>query len=241
MHREMQREKEVNGISLLRVIAVFMILMVHFGQSLPFPGFVHTPIVWCQHGVQLFFLISGFLIFKSLDRDSDVKRFYRKRILRIVPVSYAVILINIIAFAFILKSMPTDELHNGWLRYFLFLQTWLPAGSVDAWNNQSALWTTSAFAFFYLLAPLLYKLMKTYKRACVVVVASIAVSTIFTLLVGRLADSSVSFSDSLSYLSGKSPLAVLWVFLIGGLVFRLVSENKRGVHAICNCNMGVDI
>ena len=67
--------KQVNGISLLRVVAVCMILTVHFGQSLPFPAFLHTLIVWCQHGVQLFFLISGFLIFKSL------KKFKYKRIL----------------------------------------------------------------------------------------------------------------------------------------------------------------
>lgn len=215
MHKEMQREKELNGISLLRVITVCMILIVHFGQSLSFPAFIHMPIVWCQHGVQLFFLISGFLIFKSLDRDPDIKRFYKKRILRIIPVYYAVIIINIIVFSLIFKSMPTDELHIGWLRYFLFLQTWLPAGIVDAWNNKSALWTMSAFAFFYVLAPLLHKLMKSYKSACAAVVASISVSTVFTICVSRLALSNITFNDSLAYLSGKSPLAVLWIFLIG--------------------------
>lgn len=114
-------ERKINGISLLRVIAVCMILIVHFGQSLPFPEVLHTPIVWCQHGVQLFFMISGFLIFKSLDKNSDIKVFYRKRLLRIIPAYWTVIVLNILLFGIVLKTMPVDEFHIGWLRYFFFL------------------------------------------------------------------------------------------------------------------------
>ena len=38
----------LNGLSLLRVISVTMILLVHFGQSVPMPDFLHIPIVWCR-------------------------------------------------------------------------------------------------------------------------------------------------------------------------------------------------
>lgn len=220
-------EKKINGISLLRVTAVCMILVVHFGQSLPLPSILHTPIVWCQHGVQLFFLISGFLIFKSLDRNSDIKKFYIKRIFRIVPVYWAVVVINILLFSVVLKTMPTDELHLGWTRYFLFLQTFIPASSIDAWNNQSALWTMSAFAFFYLLAPLFHRVMNSYKKACVTVGVSLTISMLFTLIIRNTAEIS-AYSESLRYLSVKSPISVLWIFLVGGLLVQMLKEN-RGV------------
>ena len=224
-------KKEINGLSLIRVIAVLMVLTVHFGQSLPFPSVIHTPIVWCQHGVQLFFLLSGFLIFKSLNRNSDIKAFYKKRIIRIVPLYWFVILLNAVIFGMILKTMPKDNFHLGWLRYFLFLQTIIPSLDVGAWNNISALWTMSAFAWFYLLAPLFYKLMKNYKRACMTVVISLAIGTVFTMAVNQIAEHSI-YADSLRYISGKSPVAVMWIFLTGGLLVHVLKENREGVFLL---------
>lgn len=220
-------EKQINGISLLRVIAVCMILVVHFGQSLPMPQILHTTIVWCQHGVQLFFLISGFLIFKSLDRNSNIKIFYKKRLLRIIPSYWVIIVLNIFIFGIVLKTMPQDEFHIGWLRYFLFLQTFIPTSNVDAWNNLSALWTMSAFGFFYLLAPFFHKIMDTYKKACAMVLASIGIGTIFTHIMCQLAEKS-QYAESINYLSGKSPIAVMYVFLIGGLIYLNGKDNRGG-------------
>lgn len=220
-------EKKANGLSLLRVIAMCMILVVHFGQSLPFPSVLHTPIVFCQHGVQLFFLISGFLIFKSLDRNPNVKEFYLKRFFRIVPVYWAVVLLNFVIFNVVLKVMPEDEFHLGWIRYFLFIQTFVPTKSVEAWNNLSALWTMSAFAFFYVIAPLFHKLMDSYKKASFTVILALMVSICFTSFVGALAKMSM-YSDSLIYISGKSPVAVLWIFLVGGLIVQVIKEKRGG-------------
>ena len=220
--------KQVNGISLLRIVAVCMILTVHFGQSLPFPAFLHTLIAWCQHGVQLFFLISGFLIFKSLRNDSSTKNFYRKRVLRILPSYWTIIVLNIILFGVILHTMPKDELHLGWWRYFLFLQTFLPTSNIEAWNNLSALWTMSAFGMFYLLAPVFYRLMNTYKKACMTIFFAIGISVTFTKVMHICAERSV-YQESLNYLAGKSPIAVFWIFLVGGLIYQTSEEKWGGV------------
>lgn len=219
-------EKQINGISLLRVIAVCMILVVHFGQSLPLPKILHTPIVWCMHGVQLFFLISGLLIFKSIDKDSNIKIFYKERLLRINPLYWTIIVLNIFLFGMILKTISQDEFHIGWLRYFLFLQTFIPTSNVNAWNNLSALWTMSAFGFFYLLAPFFHRVMDTYKKACAVVLTSIGIGTVSTHIMCQLAEKS-QCAESINYLSGKSPIAVMYVFLIGGLIYINGKDNGR--------------
>lgn len=235
----MMSERKINGISLLRVIAVCMILVVHFGQSLPFPEVLHTTIVWCQHGVQLFFLISGFLIFKSLDKNSDIKVFYRKRLLRIIPAYWTIIVLNILLFGILLKTMSVDEFHIGWLRYFFFLQTLILTSNVDAWNNLSALWTMSSFGIFYLLAPFFHKVMNTYKRAYAIVLVAIGTGTIFTQVLCQLAEKS-RYTESLNYLSGKSPVAVLYVFLIGGLIYLYTEDRQKmsgGVFPSYRCGL----
>lgn len=120
--------------------------------------------------------------------------------------------------------MPEDSFHLGWWRYFLFLQMFLPAEFVSCWNNKSALWTMSAFAFFYFLAPIIHKMMHSCKKAFFLVVCFIGVSFLASFFMIELAQNGF-FSESFEYLSVKSPFVVLWIFLVGGAVFRL-SQNS---------------
>lgn len=77
----------------LRAIAIILVVLVHAGFYVP-GGFV---------GVDIFFVISGFLITKHLfDEAKDsgsisLKRFYARRILRIFPASIAVLLLTLVA------------------------------------------------------------------------------------------------------------------------------------------------
>lgn len=43
--------RKTNGILLLRVVATIMVLMVHFGQSLPLPSALHKLIRFGAEGV----------------------------------------------------------------------------------------------------------------------------------------------------------------------------------------------
>ncbi len=84
----------------LRGIAALSVLMDHFYDmpkggmyDIPDPGFLPPLWLWLQsvinvggHGVELFFMISGFLIPASLVRHGSPPRFFFDRILRIMPV-----------------------------------------------------------------------------------------------------------------------------------------------------------
>lgn len=63
-------------ISALRAAAVLAVIVFHFWKDALPGGFL---------GVDVFFVISGFVITKSLQRDADLKRFYLKRLRRIYP------------------------------------------------------------------------------------------------------------------------------------------------------------
>ncbi|MBB4379848.1 acyltransferase [Bradyrhizobium sp. SBR1B] len=90
----------VPSVQGLRGIAALSVLMDHFYDmpkggmyDIPDPGFLPPLWLWLQsvinvggHGVELFFMISGFLIPASLVRHGSLPRFFFDRVLRIMPV-----------------------------------------------------------------------------------------------------------------------------------------------------------
>lgn len=84
----------------LRGIAALSVVMDHFYDmpkggvyDIPNPGFLPPLWQWLQsvinvggHGVELFFMISGFLIPASLVRHGSLPKFFFDRVLRIMPV-----------------------------------------------------------------------------------------------------------------------------------------------------------
>lgn len=66
-------KKSIN-LDLIRIFAALMELSVHIGQIVGYNLGVGA------RGVQLFFVLSGYLAYASLDMDSDVKRYYKKEL-----------------------------------------------------------------------------------------------------------------------------------------------------------------
>lgn len=90
----------VPSVQGLRGVAALSVVIDHFYDmpkggvyDLPDPGFLPPIWLWLQsvinvggHGVELFFMISGFLIPASLVRHGSLPRFFFDRVLRIMPV-----------------------------------------------------------------------------------------------------------------------------------------------------------
>ena len=86
----MEIDKSSNfNLDIIRCLAAYMVLFCHLGQ---YCGLSVT--VEMRKGVQLFFILSGYLIFNSLNHTSSLGQYYRKRFLRIVPVYWLVLVIN---------------------------------------------------------------------------------------------------------------------------------------------------
>lgn len=119
-------------------------------------------------GVYLFFILSGYLGFYSYNKRVNIKEYYLKRAFRIIPLYYSVIFLNMLMYGVFWNlteyAKPVDNYKLGWLRYFLFLNQSIPAWD-DFWKNLNATWTIPYFIMYYLLAPMLFKIISSYKKS----------------------------------------------------------------------------
>lgn len=101
-------------------------------------------------GVDLFFILSGYLITASLLRSErhDWKIYAQKRVLRIVPAYVGVLLLCVIG-AFPLYVVPGGDLAWRVFYHLLFLQDYLPS------NINVVFWSLGVEEKFYIIAPFL--------------------------------------------------------------------------------------
>lgn len=84
-----QNKQRIESLDGLRVVAIMMVMMYHFytcftnliSYSIKFPKVFHYGYL----GVELFFIISGFVITLTLTKCNSMLEFVKKRFLRLIP------------------------------------------------------------------------------------------------------------------------------------------------------------
>jgi peptidoglycan/LPS O-acetylase OafA/YrhL len=166
------RLPELDG---LRGLAILLVLVFHYfaGPAQPAPGswlaLAVRPLLYAWSGVDLFFVLSGFLIGGILidQRASGnyFRVFYFRRACRILPLYYAWLLIYF-ALRLMFQSAPWDTLLSHQFRdpgltlwpYGLFLQNFSMSAAGEfgpAWLG--ATWSLAVEEQFYLVLPLLVR------------------------------------------------------------------------------------
>lgn len=146
----------------VRGIAILLVLMFHSllvqEDSLPAaPIYAVAGSGWV--GVNLFFVLSGFLITGILldtqKRRHSLRNFYARRALRILPLYYTALVL----FFYVLPREPFPELawhDDRQILYWTYLQNWAIAalGSWPPVPNLNHLWSLNIEEQFYLVWPL---------------------------------------------------------------------------------------
>ena len=92
---------KLHGLDHLRAIAITIVFLYHYGVIFPSPAWVRTAGQFGWTGVDLFFVLSGYLIAAQLFREVStrgsisLKTFFLKRFFRIMPGYWAVVAIYI--------------------------------------------------------------------------------------------------------------------------------------------------
>jgi len=148
-------------------------------------------------GVDVFFVISGFLITLLMILEYqkkgkiDIVRFYKRRFMRLMPVYYTAMIIIIVGYLPRFEKVQLDTTANAWAN-FLYVNNFLP------FSDQFMLWSWSLAVEeqFYILFPLLFILLmksgaRVFKFLMVILVLSIAIRWVLfdpNLLNGSVAE-----------------------------------------------------
>ena len=211
----------------LRAIAVLSVVGFH-----AFPNFLKGGFV----GVDVFFVISGFLIstiiFTSLNNNSfSFIGFYHRRVLRIFP-SLIVVLIATLGFGYL--SLRADEYANlgkhaaGGAGFISNILLWAESGYFDRSSDTKPLlhlWSLGVEEQFYILWPIIAYLAWKRRLGFASTAAVLALSFATNLYLLKT-DSAANF---------YSPFSRFWELLIGALIacFTSITNSRSPARSIC--------
>jgi peptidoglycan/LPS O-acetylase OafA/YrhL len=178
-----RRIPELDG---LRGTAILLVMVGHY-FSVPGVGAVSLlngywfRLGWT--GVDLFFVLSGFLIggilLEARGSSNYFKTFYARRFFRIIPLYYAwillyVILAPLIRIFFSERVGPVQQVDGSILAHLFFLQNFhefLKSGASFWWFSST--WSLAVEEQFYLAAPLLVRYLSRRSLATVLVLVTL--------------------------------------------------------------------
>lgn len=200
------------NIQILRIFSCIGIFLVHFGQILELSGIARKCTDFGSNGVNMFFVISGFVAFLSTENsEKNVKEYYLMRSIRIGPMYYLVIIYYFVLHVFILQDVPQDTFSLGWLRYFLFFNIFSTQNN-DFWSNLGFTWSIFSFVLFYIMMPILRKVCRSFYQSGIICLMLYFLS--FHIRI-------IAFEN-------------MYIFVIGIVIYYTLKEQKED-SVICGC------
>jgi peptidoglycan/LPS O-acetylase OafA/YrhL len=171
------------GVNGLRAAAAFTVLAFHVGFVAPPPGLGASLSFHFQYGVSLFFVISGFLLFRPFARalwsggKVDLVRYLQSRALRILPLYLVAVVVILL--------LDGSRRHLGLvLRSLTFTGVYSGARVTEV--VQPVAWSLDDEMVFYLFLPLLFLVLlwlvkpaRRFRAAAVAIVILAAASLAF--------------------------------------------------------------
>lgn len=144
----------------------------------------------CTIGVDIFLLLSGLGCYYSLTKRRDLLDFYKKRILRILPLYLLIIVPWVYILAKVEKQVFWELFHEYSLHAFLL-------------DGIVVEWYIPAILFLYLLAPFLYMIIKKNKFLYRFIIGGIIITS---FLISVLSDENTVLRTVNSFFISRVPV-----------------------------------
>lgn len=213
-------KQQLNILTSLRFFAAFYVFLFHIDLRKPLDfldRITHNIITQGAIGVNIFFILSGFILFYNYyDKKVSFNEFILRRLAKIYPVYFLGMLLCIaIVLVFQIQESYFTELI---MMNILLVQSYLPAFSMNWYGAGS--WSISTEFFFYLCFPFLLKCFHniSLRKTLILISISYLLSTTPGILHNKF---NVNF-----FLTYSFPLARIPEFIIGILSAILLFKHK---------------
>ena len=175
----------IEAVDALRGLAAVLVVLFHL-IFVPVPNLEMSPIVRPMvvaggSGVVLFFVVSAFTLCLSMASRREKKRplasFYLRRLFRIVPLYYFLLVFSV------LRDRYVFSMHHSRADILLaasFGYNFVPGKNEGIVN---ASWTLGVEMIFYLLFPLLFRLVNTLEKAVAFYLGALLAATGFQAII----------------------------------------------------------
>jgi peptidoglycan/LPS O-acetylase OafA/YrhL len=184
----------LNGV---RGLAILMVVVFHFVGTVPPSDSVERAIVsvtnYGSYGVELFFVLSGFLItgilYDSHDQPRYFRNFYMRRVLRVFPLYYGVLaLVFFVApLIMVLRGPTLDYLvdHQAWA-WLYAVNIYIAKHGDWSFSYLDHFWSLSIEEHFYFFWPLVVFMLARRPRTLIAVSLGTALCAMLARLIGSL-------------------------------------------------------
>ncbi|WPJ95002.1 acyltransferase family protein [Coraliomargarita algicola] len=209
---------EIDG---LRALAVLAVIVFHLGVDLLAGGFM---------GVDVFFVISGYLITSHIYRDMEkgifsFRKFWLKRICRLYPALFVMVIIVTLVACYTLAQPQDVFINHAYATIFSYENIYLKFTQRGYWAAESEsiyflhAWSLSLEEQFYLILPLSLLLLRRFTKRHGLAIGLVAILSLALCVWGTY-----SYPGATFYLL---PTRV-WELLIGSWLAIRHFKSKRG-------------
>lgn len=176
MSSQTQSKQRIFGLDVVRALAILFVVFSHLFYVIDSynPLFIAISGVFGYFGVEVFFVLSGFLIgtillkkyLSSQFNFSEIKTFLKRRWYRTLPAYYLVLVLNIII------AILFNYEYGSWWKYFFFIQNLLSYDIPffrESWSLSVEEWTYLLLPFVLFFGSKLLKISKKYSFLLLVI------------------------------------------------------------------------